>query len=214
VRLKFVRNRFSVIEPHVKDMDVLDIGCVDARPSGIKKYRSTGLHIFLREHASRLLGVDIDGAGVDEMKKDGFNVVQANVENMDLGRRFQCIVAGEIIEHLGNAGLFLENIKKHLATDGKLIITTPNAFGVLGFFRILRRNEIKVHEEHTCWYDPKTITQLLNRYSYKVDEMYFSNKSKWYLKKNFYKLKYQFPKMVCFLRPYFSGTIIVIASPR
>lgn len=212
MQFKLVKNRFTVIEPYVKGKNVLDIGCVDARPGGEKKYKSTGLHLFLKDKASKLLGVDIDEAGVGQMKRDGFDVVQANAEDMDLDEQFDCIVAGEIIEHLSNPGLFLANVQRHLAKNGVFILTTANAFGIVSFFRILRKNEVKVHAEHTCWYDPKTITELLSRYSFEIKEISFSNKSKWYLKKNLYKLKYQLPRFICSIRPYFSGSIIVIAS--
>jgi SAM-dependent methyltransferase len=214
MKIKIVKNRFSAIEPHIKGKTVLDIGCVDARPDGKKKYESTGLHRFLNEHASQLIGVDIDQDGVKQMNKDGYNVIEANAEDMNLGRQFDCIVAGELIEHLSNQGLFLENIKRHLVENGTLIITTPNAFSIVSFWRILRKNKIKVHAEHTCWYDPITIEQLLRRYSFEIEEIFFANKSKWYLKKNFYKLKYQIPKFISNIRPYFSGVIIVIARRR
>ena len=214
MKIKIVKNRFSAIEPHISGKTVLDIGCVDARPDGKKKYKSTGLHRFLNEHASQLIGVDTDQDGVRQMKQDGYNVIEANAEDMNLGRQFDCIVAGEIIEHLSNQGLFLENMKRHLVRNGALIITAPNAFGILNFWRILRKNKIKVHAEHTCWYDPITIEQLLRRYSFEIEQIFFTNKSKWYLTKNFYKLKYQIPKLLSNIRPYFSGVVIVIARQR
>jgi len=211
MELRIIKDRFSVIEPYIKGKDVLDIGCVDARPGGEKKYKSTGLHLFLKESASSVLGVDLDEGGVKSMKDEGYNVMAADCEDMDLKRRFDCVVAGEIIEHLSNPGLFLENVKRHLAENGFLIITTPNAFGIVNFFRILRRNSIKVHAEHTCWYDPATLRQLLERHSFKVEEMFFSNKRKWYKRRYFFKLKYQVPKFFTRMRPYFSGTIIAVA---
>lgn len=198
--------------PHVKHKSVLDIGCVDARPNGQQKYKSTGLHLFLNEHAAELIGIDLDHDGIQQMKRDGYHVIEANAEEINLGRKFDCIVAGEIIEHLSNQGLFLENMKRHLTKNGVLIISAPNAFSIVSFWRILKKNKIKVHAEHTCWYDPCTIEQLLKRHSFEITEIYFANKSKWYLKKNFYKLKYQIPKFISYIRPYFSGVIVVIAK--
>lgn len=212
--IKVVKNRFAAIEPYIKGKTVLDIGCVDARPDGKKKYKSTGLHQFLNEHASQLIGVDTDQDGVKQMQKDGYNVIEANAEDMNLGRRFDCIVAGELIEHLSNQGLFLKTMKRHLVENGALIITTPNAFSIVSFWRILRKNKVKVHEEHTCWYDPITVEQLLRRYSFEIEEILFTNKSKWYLKKYFYKMKYQIPKLISNIRSYFSGVIIVIARQK
>jgi 2-polyprenyl-3-methyl-5-hydroxy-6-metoxy-1,4-benzoquinol methylase len=212
MKFKLFKNRFDAIEPYIKNRTVLDIGCVDARPDGQKKYSSTGLHLFLKEHASELLGIDIDKKGVEQMRQEGFNVIEANAEDMNLGKKFDCIIAGELIEHLSNPGLFIENARNHLKDQGRLIITTANAFGIVNFFRILRKKGIKVHADHTCWYDPVTLTQLLSRYSFKPEHIYFSNRTRWYLKKYFYKLKYQLPKFVAHLRPYFSGVVIVIAK--
>ena len=211
MELSIIKDRFSVIEPYVKGKDVLDIGCVDARTGGEKKYKSTGLHIFLKGRAHFLMGVDSDKGGVIAMKNEGYNVTQADAERLNLGRRFDTVVAGEILEHLSNPGLFLESVKGHLNDGGTLIITTPNAFGITNFFRILRKNSIKVHGGHTCWYDPVTLAQLLGRHFFKVEEMFFSNKRKWYKRRYFFKLKYQIPKFFTMVRPYFSGTIIAVA---
>ena len=206
-----VISRLSVIEPFIKGKDVLDIGCVDSRPGEIRKFESTGLHKFIKLHANTLQGVDIDGVGAREMTAKGYNVVEGNAENMDLGKTYDTIVAGEIIEHLNNAGLFLGTMKKHLKDSGTLIITAPNAFGISNFSRIFRKNSIKVHPDHTCWYDPLTITQLASRYDFEVKALYFTNKEKWYNKKYFYKIfRYQLPKLITWWRPYYSGNIIAV----
>ncbi|MBI5561169.1 MAG: class I SAM-dependent methyltransferase, partial [Deltaproteobacteria bacterium] len=120
-KMRLVKDRFLAIEPYINGKDVLDIGCVDARQGGVRKYKSTGLHIFLKEHASFLLGVDTDEGGITAMKNEGYNVTSADAENLNLGRRFDTVVAGELIEHLSNPGLFLESVKGHLNDGGTLI---------------------------------------------------------------------------------------------
>lgn len=210
-----VVSRLSIIEPFVAGKEVLDIGCVDSRPGNVRKYESTGLHRFVKQHAGSLLGVDIDREGAEEMVNKGYNVVCENAETMRLDRQFDCIVAGEIIEHLNNAGSFIETMREHLKDDGVLIITTPNAFCIANFFRILRRNRVKVHPEHTCWYDPVTLNQLISRYNMRIETLYFSNKEKWYRKRYFYKIfRYQFPKMLTWLWPYFSGSLVAIVRKQ
>lgn len=212
--MKLLKDRITIIEPLVKNKSVLDIGCVDARPDGTKKYASKGLHNFLKEKAKELTGVDIDEEGVKAMNSEGYNIIAANGETMNLGEKYDCIVAGEIIEHLSNAGLFIEKVYEHLKDDGVFIVTTSNAFAISSFTRIFAKNKIKVHSEHTCWYDPKTLSELLRRYSFEVEDVYFSNKPRWYLKKNFYKLKYQFLKFIVRFRPYFSGSVIIVAKKK
>jgi SAM-dependent methyltransferase len=208
-----ITSRFDVIKPYIQGKKVLDIGCVDARPGAIRKYESSGLHRFVLSHAASVIGVDIDAEGVEEMRDKGYHVICANVENMQLNEKFDCIVAGEIIEHLDNAGLFLTTMREHLADDGVLIITTPNALCISNTLRVLKKNRIKVHPDHTCWYDPVTLTQLVSRFQLEVIALYFSNKEKWYRKRYFYKLfRYQLPKFITWLRPYYSGTLVAIVQ--
>ena len=45
-------------------------------------------------------------------------------------KKFNTIIAGEVIEHLDNARLFLLECMNHLLPDGRLILTTPNATGL------------------------------------------------------------------------------------
>ncbi|MCW8195520.1 class I SAM-dependent methyltransferase [Proteobacteria bacterium 005FR1] len=206
-----IRNRLDVIGPYIDQKKVLDIGCVDCRPGGIRKYESTGLHKFILSKANSVVGVDIDGAGVEEMCRNGYTVICDSAESMRLGEKFDCIVAGELIEHLNNAGLFLETMREHMADDGVLILTTPNACSISNTISILKKNRIKVHPDHTCWYDPVTLNQLVGRFRLRVKALYFTNKEKWYRPRYFYKIfRYQMPKFFTWLRPYFSGTLVAV----
>ena len=78
--------------------------------------------------------------------------------------------AGEIIEHLSCAGGFLDAARRHLEPGGRLVITTPNAFAVSNFvYRIGGRP--RINKGHTCWYDEVTLSQLLRRHGYEVEEV-------------------------------------------
>ena len=63
----------------------------------------------------------------------GTTCVAADAEEFDLGRSFEVVWAGEIIEHLSCAGGFLDAARRHLEPGGRLVITTPNAFAVSNF---------------------------------------------------------------------------------
>lgn len=43
---------------------------------------------------------------------------------------FDCVISGEVLEHLENPSKFLKEIKRILKNNGKLIITTPNYFSL------------------------------------------------------------------------------------
>ena len=42
------------------------------------------------------------------------------------GKRFQCVAAIEVIEHLENVSQFLRNVRRLLSPNGLLLLTTPN----------------------------------------------------------------------------------------
>jgi SAM-dependent methyltransferase len=47
-------------------------------------------------------------------------------DDLGFGRRFGLITAIEILEHLENPGLFWRHIRRSLADDGYVLVTTPN----------------------------------------------------------------------------------------
>jgi 2-polyprenyl-3-methyl-5-hydroxy-6-metoxy-1,4-benzoquinol methylase len=165
-----VRDRITVIAPYIQPGKlVLDLGCVDARPSRHDaaariEYKPNMLHKRLAEINKDVLGVDIDAAGIKVLAGQGYNVIYGDGETMDLnGRRFDTVIAGDIIEHLENPGQFLRNVGRHLNDDGTLIISTPNPFYVGSAWKIWRYGRPAVHEDHLSWQDPSTLEQLLRR---------------------------------------------------
>lgn len=170
---KTVADRFPVIEPFIRQGAVLDLGCVDSRPARENtahriEHKPNLLFRRLVEINPNTLGVDIDAAGVEVLKGMGYQAVCANVETMDLGRRFDAIIAGELIEHLENPGLFLRNMHRHLSEQGVLIISTPNPFYQNQVWKIWRYGRPAVHEDHTNWQDPITLKQLFHRTGFEM----------------------------------------------
>lgn len=202
-----ITDRFSVIEPLVRAGDVLDLGIVNARPergsSTVRISRSAD-RLFRRisEANPNVVGVDIDEEGIEVLHSQGYNVVCADVETMDLDRQFDTIVAGELIEHLENPGLCLRNIRRHLKPDGRLVLTTPNPFYKAQSWKIWRYGRPSVHEDHMNWQDPRTLEQLLNRTGFEQVTGYWIQSRR--------KLHKCWPQ---FIRSYFSHSFAVIARP-
>lgn len=161
-----VRDRLEVLARWASDGDVLDLGVCDARPEKPGPARDDDPELLFRRLAAlnpRTTGVDVDAAGVERLARAGLDVVCADVETMDLGRRFALIVAGELIEHLENPGRFLRNAHRHATPDGVLAVSTPNPFDGRQRHKIRRYGRPDVHADHTCWFDPVTLDQLLRR---------------------------------------------------
>jgi 2-polyprenyl-3-methyl-5-hydroxy-6-metoxy-1,4-benzoquinol methylase len=145
---------------------ILDIGCVDHNINSMRK--ENWLHGYLCEISSNVLGIDIEDEAINEMKVKGYNVLFADCEKLELGKTFDVIIAGEVIEHLPNPGLFLKGVKRHLKTHGKFILSVPNGYCYYNILSAIFRSKVPVHEQHACWYDKTTIKQLIKRYGFEI----------------------------------------------
>lgn len=113
---KIKHEYYPIIKPYIIDKLVLDCGCAQHGIEHIKKSKKSFVHGFLLNFSKELIGIDINKKAVEDLNKIGFNEIKyMNVENMDFSNEyFDTIYAGELIEHLSNPGLFLENCNKYL----------------------------------------------------------------------------------------------------
>ena len=205
------RNNIAWIIEFIEGKKVLDLGCVQHNLS--KANDPDWLHRILVKHAKSVLGVDYLKKEVSALKLQGYNIVCANVEKMELGDDFEVIVAGDLIEHLSNFGHFMERIAKHLDLDeGIFLLTTPNPVNILRFVRVLFSGRAGANPEHTCWFTEKVLGQLAKRYGFKildvayVDDSYqYYNMNKWW---PFFALNY----ILCRIRPQFCETLCIALS--
>ena len=116
--------KIQFISSRCKNKIVLDLGCVQHDLE--KLHNGLWIHGSIKEVASELIGLDYLEEEVKKLNELGFNIVCGNAELFELNRKFDVIVAGDIIEHLNNFGNFLESCVNHMATDGRLIITSAN----------------------------------------------------------------------------------------
>lgn len=156
--------RFERVRPYLEGRTVLDVGA----GSGIN--RPDWMHAAVAGVATTVVGVELDEKLAARARERGYDVVAGDAQNLDLGRTFDVVWAGELIEHLSCAGAFLDGAHRHLVPEGRLVLTTPNAFAVSNFvYRIGGRP--RVNRGHTCWYDETTLGQLLRRHGFEVVEI-------------------------------------------
>jgi SAM-dependent methyltransferase len=205
---RIIRDRLEFIRPHILRGSVLDLGCVSSRPAreGTRQRLSRLPDLLFKricEINPDTTGVDIDAEGIELLRQAGYQAVCADVVTMDLGRQFDAIVAGEIIEHLDNPGLFLRNMRRHLKPTGALIVSTPNPFHGSQVWRIWRHGRPSVHEEHVGWHDPLTLTRLMQRSGLEVCDGCWLRPPKYSPLKNLRQ----------HLRGYFSSNFMLLARP-
>jgi len=147
---------------------VLDLGA--AQHDADNADNDDWLHKHLCEHFERVVGVDYLAEAVAELNKRGYEFVQADVTDMSLGVEADTVVAGELIEHVDNPGLMLECIADHLKPGRKLVLTTPNPWG-LPILRRLLSGRLRINDEHVAWYGPVVLRQLLRRCDFETVEV-------------------------------------------
>ncbi len=170
---KLISDRWEVIEKYAEGNTVLDLGCVDHEASN--ESGKHWLHRKIREKAAKTLGVDYLPEEVEKLTRVGYEVVQGNVESLHLGREFDLVVAGNIIEHLSNPGLFLESVKRHMKEGGYFILTTDNCYGLRSLKGITLNDRIRPNQEHTMTFEEEVLKQLLGRHGLEVVDFYYYN---------------------------------------
>jgi 2-polyprenyl-3-methyl-5-hydroxy-6-metoxy-1,4-benzoquinol methylase len=193
----------EIILSYITGKEVLDLGCVDHNLEWAKQGKGTSwLHNIIKTGSKYCLGVDLEENEIEFLKKQGDNVVCANVEILDLpDKDFDVAIAGELIEHLDNPGMFLQSIKKHLKDDGRLILTTPSPWFIKTLINVVLKNKVIINSTHTCYFDPTTLSYLLERNGYIIEKIFWINtkpyrKSRWLMR----------------LRQYLSPNFLVVAK--
>lgn len=163
--------RLEFIKEASRGKKVLHLGCTDWPYTEAALEAGTQLHFTLSDVAGELWGFDADKEGLDFFKTKGFeNLYYADLEKLDeveLNETFDVIIAGEMIEHLSNPGLFLQGIKRFMREDTNLIITTINAYCGMRFFYYALRGkggiQEPVHPDHVYYFSYSTLRHLVDR---------------------------------------------------
>jgi len=145
--------REEIIKTLVKDKEVLDLG---------SSWGDFG--DFIKQYAEKYHSLDVE---------KGSDYQQDLNKPFDLERKFDIIVAGELIEHLENRGVFLENVKKHLKDNGIFFLTTPNPTS-FRFFVYGLINREPDFEGHIKYFTYDALKLILEKY-FRVEKMGFNH---------------------------------------
>ena len=171
-----IENIREIIFPLIEGKKLLDIGCIG---HNFEERRSMGTFYIeeFQKKAASAKGIDILVDDVKRAQAWGFNVEVGDAESFVDGEKYDAIFAGDLIEHLSNPGAFLKCAYENLRHDGVVILSTPNTFS---FSRILRcvthgTNEPPLNTEHTCYFTPRTMEQLVSRWGFLINRLYYSD---------------------------------------
>ena len=197
---------------------VLHLGCVgftDLATGDRVRSAKQSLHWKLTQ-LSETVGVDRSVAVIDGYRELGVftNIVAGDVERLDelqLTRKFDVVVAGDIIEHLSNPGRMLDGIKRFCNGNTDVVITTPNAFGAPNFLRY-SVGKFREGAEHVMSFNEQNLVSLLNRHGYSICELHTCFQPRSADKHSAFV--FSLGRKLFELLPRFGGTLLVVAKVK
>lgn len=175
-----IQQRTDYILDRCRGKRVLHVGCADVPLTRRRLQDGTLLYSVIDKVAAIQYGIDLSSEGIQLLRQSGYtNLAVANVEDIAVTQifgpvEFDVILAGEILEHLSNPGLFLESIHPLMMKPSpRLVLTTVNAYCAYRFIHALLTGREKVHPDHVAYFSRSTLTGLLNRHGYVVEDFTF-----------------------------------------
>jgi SAM-dependent methyltransferase len=162
-------NRDEYILSCCQNRRVLHVGCTCYPVFQAQYDVGRLLHKKLAPMTAGLVGIDIAKADIQALKSFGYNVYEMNAEQMtDLRnkkdfRPFDTILLADVVEHIHNPGQVLAAAKTLLNPGGEIIISVPNAFGIVRFLKSFFQYE-QVHPDHIAYYSSGTLGALAERH--------------------------------------------------
>lgn len=128
---------------------ILDLGYAQLPNTYLPKNCTTGLDLCLplvpTGYSEELLGSALD------------------LKNVFQDRRFDTVLAGEIIEHVEEPYKFLRDVREVIKDGGKLVLSTPNPLGFpVLLAEVVRSKRWFYTSDHTYYFLPRWVNRLLS----------------------------------------------------
>jgi SAM-dependent methyltransferase len=163
-------DRFAYLCDLAKGRRVVHVGFVDAGCQLLNEQSGAWLHEHLAGVAAELIGLDLDVAGVEDARRRGYAAHAVDCRDVEAVRALglppaDLVVAGEVIEHLDDPGSFLDGLHALVAPGGLLVVTTPNAAGLVNAAALLGNYEVN-HPDHVVLFTCRTLDAMLGRHGW------------------------------------------------
>ena len=173
--LNKVFSRVDPIIPLCRDRFVLNLGGIGMGINDTFQDLDKGIfgkdwHLpCVKEVSKDLLVVDIQADKAKELGRHGYGVIVQSVDEFfDLKRQFDVVLAEEVIEHLQDIRVFMDNVRRHLKPDGLFIVTTPNPWAWSYLLQRVFFGKERTNDSHFMWFSEKTMRYLLKSHGFEV----------------------------------------------
>lgn len=168
-----VREKTAFIQELCRNRVVLDLGCI-RHNADFARNDPNWLHQKIWDVSKSVVGIDYLDEEVRKLQNLGYDIRFGDVTKpLQLEGQFDVIVAGDLIEHLTNFEGFFDNCSRLLRQGGVLIISTPNPFFTDEFHYVSYKRNFLINPEHTCWIDPQALSQLAQRFGFRITDIHF-----------------------------------------
>ncbi len=147
---------------------VLEIGCASG---------ATLLEIGNRYPNAELHGIELD-RDVANLASHYLDIVQGDIQEKrnPFGRRFDCIVLGDVLEHLRDPEDILMELREWLNPGGYLVISVPNIMHIsvlepLLHGRFTYRDEGILDRTHLKFFTRTELVEMMGRCGYAIERM-------------------------------------------
>lgn len=144
--------KYQAVWRYIHGGEILDIGARDAS--------------FLR-YAPKTIYYSYES--MDKVKNKFIKYAHDICKPFTSKKRYDYVLLLDVIEHLENPMQALQNIKKLLKKNGRLILTTPNALSYRRFLKSIIKRRIE-NPDHLFSFNRETISNLLGQAGYKIEK--------------------------------------------
>ena len=175
-----VVDRISFLVQRCWNQRVIHIGFADSVRISRSSEPGVGgewLHKHLADAAADLVGVDSDSVAVAAAAEAGYKVRAADCTDPDAVASLSLepadiVVAGEVIQYVDRPGSLLNALRCLCRADGHLIITTPNAYGLI-FTTAATLLGIELNDpNHLMMFTQRTLSELARRNGWHIVETF------------------------------------------
>lgn len=185
------RSRIECILNLVSGKKVIHIGCCDHLEFIKRRVRKEQylLHDFLVQNCKSVIGIDNQWESVElfrekigfddiycmDLLQDGKALRSKLFQRVEKDGPWDYVLLGEVLEHIDDPVLFLQNILGVFrGIANQIIITVPNAFA--GQWRELAKENIEqINTDHRYWFTPFTIAKVMYQAGLMIEELNFAD---------------------------------------